>query len=84
MEDLALWTEAASKSEVKSGGVLDVRGVFFLPNSRFETRSPAAVTPRDAQFIAQSAKLLQGTLSMKPTPGNNVQVPVLSSVALVR
>lgn len=83
-EDLALWTETANLTEVKSGGVLDSRGVFFLPNGRTEMRSPASAIPRDAQFIGRSLSLLQGTLSMQPTPSNAVLVPVLQSVGMVR
>lgn len=82
VEDLALWTETAAQSDVN--GTLDIQGVYFLPNARMETRSPANLTPRDAQFIARSLKLLQGTLQMEPTPANTVQVDILASVALVR
>lgn len=84
VEDLALWTETASLSEVKAGGVLDSRGVFFLPNGRTEMRSPASATPQDAQYIGQSLRLLQGTMLMRPTAGNAVQIPVLRSVGMVR
>lgn len=84
VEDLALWTETAQVSEAKSGGDLRSRGVFFLPNGRMEMRSPASATPRDAQFIARSLHLLQGTLRMKPTPDNAVQVPILEGVRMVR
>lgn len=84
VEDLALWTETASLSEVKAGGVLASRGVFFLPNGRAEMRSPASATPQDAQFIAQSLRLLQGTMQMQPSPANAVQIPVLKSVGMVR
>ncbi len=84
VEDLALWTETAEVSQVKSGGDLRSSGVFFLPNGRLEMRSPASASPRDAQFIARSLQLLQGTLRMKPTAGNAVQVPVLQGVGMVR
>lgn len=83
-EDLALWTEAPQDSQIKSGGVLDAQGVFFLPNSYLLMRSPADFTPRDAQFIARKLKLLQGTLQMRPTAANNVQIPILESTSLVR
>lgn len=84
VEDLALWTESATLSEVKTGGDLRSAGVFFMPNARLEMRSPASATPRDAQFIARTLQLKQGTLRMKPTPGNAVQVPVLEGIGLVR
>lgn len=84
VEDLSLWSETAKTSEVKSGGVLEARGVHFLPNSRVEMRSPAVAAPQDAQFIARSLKLFAGTLRMKPTPANNVQINILTGVQLVR
>lgn len=84
VEDLALWTETPTKSEVKSGGNLQARGVHFLPNSRLEMRAPSSATPQDAQFISLSLKLFQGTLQMKPTPQNAVVIPVLAGVGLVR
>jgi hypothetical protein len=84
VEDLALWTESHTLSEVKSGGILESFGVFFLPNARVEMRSPASATPRDAQFIAQSLQLLQGTMRMQPTPSNAVPIPVLLGSGMVR
>lgn len=84
IEDLSLWAETSKKSEVKSGGVLEARGVHFLPNSRLEMRSPAIAEPQDAQFIARSLKLFAGTLRMKPTPANNVQIDILTGLSLVR
>lgn len=84
IEDLALWTETSTKSEIKSGGVMDTQGVFFLPNGRLEMRSPAEANPRDAQFIARSLKLFQGTLQMKPTEANSISAPVLRGSGLVR
>lgn len=84
VEDLALWTETASLSEVKAGGFVQAKGVLFLPNGRAEMRSPATAEPQDAQFIARSLKLFQGTLKMRPTAANAVRVPILASVQLVR
>ncbi|MBA2282956.1 MAG: hypothetical protein H0W25_17240 [Acidimicrobiia bacterium] len=84
IEDLAFWTETDTLSQVKSGGQVEAFGVFFLPNGRLEMRSPASATPRDAQFISRTLRLVQGTLRMKPTPGNNVQIPVIRAIALVR
>jgi hypothetical protein len=83
-EDLALWTETATLSELRSGGDLRARGVYFLPNDRVEFRSPASASPQDAQFVARSLALLQGTLRMRPTPGNVVLIPVLGGVGMVR
>lgn len=83
-EDLAIWTESPTESYIKSGGVLDAQGVFFFPNASVQMSSPADFTPRDAQFIARKLLLLQGTLQMRPTPANNVQIEILDSVSLVR
>lgn len=83
-EDLAIWTESPKESFIKSGGVLDAQGVFFFPNASVQMSSPADFTPRDAQFIARKLLLLQGTLQMRPTPANNVQIEILDSVSLVR
>lgn len=84
VEDLALWAESADLSQIKTGGDLRARGVFFLPNARVEMRSPSSATPQDAQFISRSLQLKQGTLRMQPTPNNAVRVPVLEGLALVR
>jgi hypothetical protein len=84
IEDLALWSETSTLSEVRAGGNLQARGVYFLPNDRVEMRSPASATPQDAQFIARSLQLMQGELRMRPTPRNAVQIPVLGGVGLVR
>lgn len=84
VEDLALWALTSTLSEVKSGGDLRPTGVFFLPNDRMEMRSPASATPRDAQFIARSLQLLQGSVRMKPTPSNTVVIPKLAGIGMVR
>ena len=84
-EDLALWGETDELLGVlRSGGDLRARGVYFMPNDRMEFRSPASATPQDAQFIARSLGLLQGTLRMQPTPSNVVLVPLLAGSGLVR
>lgn len=84
IEDLALWTESAQVSESRPGSFLSASGVFFLPNARFEMRGISDANPQDAQFIARSLKLFQGTLTMQPTPNNTVQVPVLAGIGMVR
>jgi hypothetical protein len=84
VEDLALWSETHSTTEVKSGGTVLASGVFFLPNARVEMRSPAVANPQDAQFISRSMALLQGSLTMKPTGANVVQIPVLGEIRMVR
>ena len=84
LEDLALWSETSSLSEIKSGGVLLSSGVFFSPNARMEFRSPASGLPRDAQWIVRSFELLQGTLKLTPSPSNAVPIPSTGSFGLIR
>lgn len=84
-EDLAIWTETAQDTEIKTGGaVLDAQGVYFFPNAYVQMQAPSDFEPRDAQFIARRLKLLQGTLQMRPTPNNSVDIPILDSAGLVR
>jgi hypothetical protein len=84
LEDLALWTEGAGTSEIKSGAVLLATGVYFGPNANFEIRSPATGAPRDAQFVARKAWLFQGTLRVAPNPVNSVLFPVAGDYGLIR
>jgi hypothetical protein len=81
-EDLALWMESGAGSDI--AGELDGNGLFFVPNGHVRMQSPSEFTPRDAQFIARSLKLLQGALLMKPTAGNSVLVDSLGSIGFVR
>lgn len=84
VEDLAIWTESSTLSQVKSGGIARVDGVLFFPNADVEMRSPASANPQDSQFIARRLKLFAGTLKMQPTENNSVPVPFLASLGLVR
>lgn len=81
-EDLALWMESGAGIDIL--GQLDGNGLFFVPNGAAQMQSPSAFVPRDAQFIARSLKLLQGSLLMKPTSGNSVLVDSLGSIGFVR
>jgi hypothetical protein len=84
LEDLALWTESAGTSEIKSGATLLATGVYFGGNANFEIRSPATGAPRDAQFVARKAWLFQGTLRVAPNPVNSVLFPVAGDYGLIR
>ncbi len=84
LEDLAYWTEGAGVSEVRSGGSLETSGVFAAPNARLEMRSPATGSPQDAQFIARSLFLFQGSLRMKPAKANSITIRVPGGYSLIR
>lgn len=84
VEDLALWSESSTPVSFGNSGILDSRGVFFLPNARVQVRAPTSLLPVDAQFISRSLELLQGTLNMQPDPANSTPFDVLESVQLVR
>lgn len=84
LEDLGYWTEGAGLSEVRSGGTLETSGVFVAPNGRLEMRSPATGSPRDAQFVARSLFLFQGTLRMRPSPNDSFNLRIPGAVVLIR
>jgi hypothetical protein len=69
---------------VRSNGNLIANGVYFLPNSNVDVSAPSLPTPRDAQFISRTLALTQGFFQMQPTPGNNVQIPILEGIGMVR
>jgi hypothetical protein len=83
-EDLALWNETSQENGVKSGGTLIGTGVFFLPNAPMQFQSPADTQPRNAQWIARSVQFNQGTLVLKPQPGDAVAVPEAGDSVLIR
>jgi hypothetical protein len=74
-EDLALWTEASTASEIKGQGSSRTLGVFFLPNARFTFSGQASQTiSLNAQFISRYLSISgQGTLKMKPSVNDSVQ-----------
>ncbi len=83
-EDLAYWSESSDLSQIKSGGVLYSAGIFFSPNAPVQFRSPASGSPRNAQFVARTLQLLQGTLDMKPVNSDAVRVPLAGGYGLIR
>lgn len=74
LEDLAMWTEGAGESQIKSGAVVRTIGVLFAPNASYQIQSPASGLPVDAQFIARKLFMNQGTLLMKPDARNSVTI----------
>jgi hypothetical protein len=83
-EDLAYWSESSDLSEIKSGGVMRTAGIFFSPNASVAFRSPAIGSPRNAQFVARTLQLLQGTLTMQPVSSDAVRVPLPGGYGLIR
>jgi Tfp pilus assembly protein PilX len=75
-EDLALWTETSTTSEIKGQGATRTSGVFFFPNATFDFSGQASKdVDLDAQFIARRLWMTgQGTLSMMPNPANVVPI----------
>lgn len=92
LEDLALWTEtsgvnSSTQSTLGGGGVMNVSGVFFLPNANPFNLSGGGLQSNgaNAQFIAR--RLLsngQGTLYLKPSPQDAVTIPLDPIIGLVR
>lgn len=76
-EDLALWTESSTGSEIKGQGSSNTLGVFFLPNATFTFSGQASqLISLNAQFISRYLRISgQGTLKMKPSVNDSVQIP---------
>jgi hypothetical protein len=85
-EDLAMWTESATTSEVKGQGTSVTTGVFFAPNATVDFSGQATQTqPRNAQFIARRLLLSgQGTLVLRPNPADSVLIPLPGGWSLIR
>ncbi|MCU1351871.1 MAG: hypothetical protein JWM05_1080 [Acidimicrobiales bacterium] len=83
-EDLGLWSESSDLDQIKSGGVLSSGGIFFTPNSPVQFRSPASSSPKNAQFVARTLQLLQGTMDMEPVSSDAVPVPLAGQYGLIR
>lgn len=85
-EDLALWAESPSASEIKGQGSNRTEGVFFLPNAavRF-TGQASQVQPLNAQFWARTLDLSgQGDLNLRPNPNDAISVAIPGSYLLIR
>lgn len=84
LEDLLFWSESSQTSSVKSNANLVTQGIFVGPNMRVEFQSPARGDPRNAQFIARSLALLQGSLYMLPNPNDSTPIPAPGSFTIIR
>lgn len=85
-EDLALWSEASSSSEIKGQGANRTEGVFFLPNSSVTFTGQATQDqPLNAQFIARRLDISgQGSLFLRPSKDDAIPTRIPGAVALIR
>lgn len=85
-EDLALWTETSTASNVRGQGTNSTTGVYFLPNASFTfTGQGTQAQPLDAQFFVRRLDVSgQGSLYMKPDPANSLEIEVFGNVSLIR
>ena len=76
-EDLAVWTESSSESEIKGSGNTITGGIFFFPNAKFSFSGQASQSiDLNAQFVSRRLEVSgQGTLTMKPNPEDTVDTP---------
>lgn len=76
-EDLALWTETSTTSELKGQGNSVTAGVYFFPNAEVDFSGQATQNIElNAQFLARRLVLSgQSTLTMKPNPEDSVDTP---------
>ena len=87
LEDLALWTETSDGNGMGGSGILNVSGVFFLPNADpFRIGGGSAQSNgANAQFVARRLEASgSGTLFMRPNPDDAVTIPRPPSFGLVR
>lgn len=85
-EDLALWAETSSPSQLKGQGANRTEGVYFLPNSAVEFYGQGAQeVPLNAQFFARTLRIRgQGTLRLRPNPADAVLTPLPGALTLIR
>lgn len=86
LESLALWAESHRPSFLKGTGDSRSAGVFFMPNSAvtFQGQGDQSV-PQNAQYFARTLTISgQGTLRMRPNPGDAVQIARPGSYAVIR
>lgn len=93
LEDLALWTEtsgtisSSTANKIGGGGLMNISGVFFLPNANPFVLSGGGLQSNgaNAQFIARRLEANgSGTLYMRPNPADVVTIPLAPTFALVR
>ncbi len=76
-EDLAFWSESTSEQKMGGQSALDVKGVFFTPQSRFEFTGQGGIALLGAQFVTRTMAVKgQGTLVMAPDPDRIVLIPI--------
>ncbi len=86
LESLALWAESARPSFLKGTGASSSTGVFFTPNSAVSFQGQGAqAVPQNAQYFARSLTISgQGTLRVRPNPGDALLFPRPGGYALIR
>jgi hypothetical protein len=93
LEDLALWTEtsgtvsSSAANKIGGGGLMNISGVFFLPNANPFVLSGGGLQSNgaNAQFIARRVEANgSGTLYMRPNPADVVNIPLAPTFSLVR
>ena len=86
-EDLALWTENSSISNVIKGqGANSTTGVYFIPNGSAKfTGQASQAQPLNAQFIVRALDISgQGSLVLKPNPADAIQTPIAGAIKIIR
>ncbi len=85
-EDLALWSETSTASNIRGQGATATTGVFFLPNAAFTFSGQGTQSqPLDAQFFVRRLNVSgQGNLFMRPDPVNSLEIQVFGNVSLIR
>lgn len=81
---VSLWGESGGLMNIGGQGSLYLRGVLFVPNSKFNYGGQADQLQEGAQFWADTIENSgQGGLSMAPNPDDAVPTPILN-VQLIR
>ncbi|MEY2570624.1 MAG: hypothetical protein QOE63_974 [Acidimicrobiaceae bacterium] len=85
-EDLALWSETDSPSQIKGQGANSTEGVYFLPNTTGTfTGQATQALPLNAQFIARSLRVSsQGNLFLRPNLADAIVTPIPGGIELIR
>lgn len=85
-EDLALWSESPTASELKGQGANRTEGIFFTPNSLMTFTGQADQNqPLNAQFIARGLIVSgQGTLTLRPNLADSITMKFSGTAKLIR
>jgi len=86
LEDLALWTETETGSNINgSNADTKLSGVFFAPNNRFTINAGTGGITANAQFIVRTLTAGgSGSLDLTANPADSVPAPFIDSFRLVR